>query len=75
MIILATNTRVKFGNRNEKTGTIVGHCTMMRPTGTTILAYAILLDEEWQGYINHDSGKGSYVSTLLVNAESVTKIG
>lgn len=70
MIILRVNDRVKFGDRNSKTGTIVGHGTMLTPGGSIVFTYAVRLDEQFQGHIS----SGHFISTLLVCADGVTKI-
>ena len=74
MSILPTNARVKFGSTDTITGKIVGHGTMLSPSGTTIVTYAIELDEEFQGYISNKNHHNlSFISTLLVSADGVTR--
>lgn len=74
MSILPTNARVKFGDGNKITGTIVGHGTMLSNL-TTIVTYAIRLDEQFQGYVGDDNHPNtSYISTMLICADGVTRV-
>lgn len=75
MQILKINDRVKFGNRNEITGTIVGHCTMLsHGKSVQLLTYAVRLDDEFQGYVQRNGCESSFISTMLVCADGVTKL-
>ena len=72
MTLLKIGTRVKFGSIP---GTVVGHGTMQSPGGTTIATYAVRLDEKFRGYLRHsDPPNASYISTMLVCADGVTRI-
>jgi hypothetical protein len=75
MSILPTNARVKFGNKDAITGKIVGHGTMLTPSRITVVTYAIELDDKFQGYIGDEKHPNtSFISTLLVCADGVTRI-
>jgi hypothetical protein len=74
MEILPIGTPVKFGNGDKITGTIVGHGTMMSPSKATYVTYAVRLDEQFQGWLGAESWWASYISTLTVCADGVTKI-
>ena len=71
MTLLPIKTRVKFGSKDTITGTIVGYGTMFAHGGMNVIqTYAVRLDADHQGKIPC----GSYVSTLLVCADGLTKI-
>lgn len=74
MTILKIGDRVRFGDGGKITGTIAGHGTMVSLGGSTILTYAVSLDQQFRGHIINGNKYASFVSTLLVCADGVTKI-
>lgn len=72
MLIHKVNDRVAFGTHDELTGTIVGHGIMVSPAGSTLLTYAIRLDEQFQGFVGDDYHPNkSFISTMLACSDGV----